>query len=308
MFPSLSPEQQRALGEVSEFYRLPVIGAAQAGADRPAPVRFGLLADPQYADADPDVAHGRFYRHSLAKLAQAIDELNRQPLDFVVTLGDLVDRQWSSYAAILSLYRRLRHPHLTVMGNHDADTLSRHLAGQQPPLGLPKHYFHFTVANYRFIAIDGNDLSLYCNQGNGDDRQQAEHMLAELQARGAIQAQPWNGALGNTQLDWLERTLRDAVVRQQEIIVFGHYPLAPEDRHNLWNHQAVVTLLRRYRARAYFGGHQHAGGYQRLDGTDFITLKGLVDGADSTPFAVVELAADMLTLHGYGPQNSLALK
>ncbi len=308
MFPSLSPEQQRALGEVSEFYQLPAIGASHAPERVPARVRFGLLADPQYADADPDPTHARYYRHSLTKLAQAIDELNRQSLDFVVTLGDLVDRHWSSYADILPLYRRLRHPHLTVMGNHDADTLSRHLAGQHPPVGLPKHYFHFACAGYRFIAIDGNDLSLYCNQANGDEQPRARRMLAELQAQGAIQAQPWNGALGDTQLDWLEQTLRDAREQREEIIVFGHYPLAPEDRHNLWNHQAVAALLLRYRARAYFGGHQHAGGHQRIEGTDFITLKGMVDGARSTPFAVVELCGKALTLHGYGTQNDLALK
>jgi 3',5'-cyclic AMP phosphodiesterase CpdA len=306
MYPTLSPEQLRALGEVSEFYRLPAIDTPHNPGPLPVRVRFGLLADPQYADLAPSAV--RYYRHSLAKLAQAIDELNQQPLDFVVTLGDLVDRQWSSYADILPLYRRLKHPHLTVMGNHDADTLSRYLASQRPALGLPKHYFHFTVAGYCFIAIDGNDLSLYCNQANGDELRRAQNMLAELQTQGAIQAQPWNGALGDTQLDWLAQTLRTATERHEQIIVFGHYPLAPEDRHNLWNHQVVIALLKRYRARAYFAGHQHAGGYQRIDETDFITLKGMVDGAHDTPFAVVELCGKALTLHGYGTQNSLMLK
>ncbi|MEA9393438.1 metallophosphoesterase [Acerihabitans sp. TG2] len=308
MFVSLSPEQLHALGEVSEFYRLPAMGPPRDDENRPVRVRFGLLADPQYADVDPDPSHVRYYRHSLEKLAQVIDELNQQPLDFVVTLGDLVDRQWSSYADILPLYRRLKHPHLTVMGNHDADTLSRHLASQRPALALPKHYFHFSFAGYCFIAIDGNDLSLYCNQANGDEQLRAQHMLGQLQAQGAIQAQPWNGGLGEAQLDWLAQTLQTAAQRHEQIIVFGHYPLAPEDRHNLWNHQAVVALLVKYRARAYFAGHQHAGGYQRIDGTDFITLKGLVDGARSTPFAVVELYGNTLTLHGYGTQHSLTLK
>lgn len=302
MFPSLSLPQRRALGDVGDVYRLPILDAPAA---LPGGVRFGVLADPQYADADP--AGDRYYRHGLDKLAQAIDELNRQPLDFVVTLGDLVDREWSSYAAILPLYRRLRHPHLTVLGNHDAQTLSDHLGSQRPPLGLPKHYCQFGVAGYRFIAIDGNDLSLYCNQGNGDDRARAQRMLAELAARGEIQAQPWNGALGDAQLRWLEQVLRAAAARREVVIVFGHYPLAPENRHNLWNYRAVAALLCRYQVRAYFAGHQHGGGFQRLGHTGFITLRGLVEGATHVPFAVVELQGTTLTLTGFGPQESRQL-
>ncbi|WP_413734076.1 metallophosphoesterase [Sodalis sp. RH21] len=304
MIPSLMPAQRLALGEVSEFYRVPAI----AGGNQPRRVRFGLLADPQYADAEPDARNNRHYRRSLDKLADAVAELNRRDLDFVVTLGDLVDRDWSAFADILPLYRQLRHPHLTVMGNHDADVVSRHLYAQRPPLGLPKHYFQFAVAGYRFIAIDGNDLSLYCNPANGDEYQQAQRMLAETLAAGQPQAQPWNGALGAAQLRWLEQALQGAADRQEIIIVLGHYPLAPRNKHNLWNNEPVVQLLRRYRARAYFGGHQHGGGYQRIDHTDFITLKGMVDGADGVPFAVAELSGAELILTGFGPQESLALK
>ncbi|WP_213991216.1 metallophosphoesterase [Sodalis sp. dw_96] len=293
----------QALGEVGEFYRLP--GFAET--TPPGRVRFGLMADPQYADADPDMRHLRYYRHSLRKLAAAITDLNQSPLDFVATLGDLVDRQWSSYGDILPLYRRLRHPHVTVMGNHDADTLSRYLAGRQPPLGLPKHYFHFLVNGYRFIVIDGNDISLYCNQANGDDRQAAQRMLAQLTADGKLQAQSWNGALGQAQLQWLEKTLQEAQTRRETVIVFGHYPVAPVNTHNLWNDEIVTALLCRYQVRAYFGGHQHSGGYQRIDGTDFITLKGMVDGAEQTPYAIVELQGSALTLHGFGPEVSRRL-
>ncbi|QWA09309.1 metallophosphoesterase [Sodalis ligni] len=299
----LTAEQWQALGEVGTFYHRPAF-AETASSGR---VRFGLIADPQYADADPDMRHGRYYRHSLRKLAAAIADLNDTPLDFVVTLGDLVDRAWSSYGDLLPLYGRLRHPHVTVMGNHDADTVSRYLAGRQPPLGLPKHYFHFLVNGYRFVVIDGNDISLYCNQANGDDLPEAQRMLAQLTADGKPQAQSWNGALGKAQLYWLEKTLHAAQARQETVIVLGHYPLAPVNSHNLWNDEIVAALLCRYGVRAYFGGHQHGGGYQRIEGTDFITLKGMVDGEEQTPYAIVELRGSALTLHGRGPEISREL-
>lgn len=303
MINALTPWQLRALGDVGTFYRVP----AFTGPATPGIIRFGLIADPQYADADPDMAHQRYYRQSLRKLATAIAGLNKWPLDFVATLGDLVDRDWASYQAVLPLYRILRHPHVTVMGNHDADTLSRYLAAHQPPLGLPKHYFQFRIAGYRFIFIDGNDISLYCNQANGNDRQLAQHRLDQLIDARKPQAQTWNGALGDEQLRWLERNLQDARDRQETVIVMGHYPLAPVDRHNLWNDEAVVELLCRYRARAYFGGHQHGGGYARIAETDFITLKGMVDGEDGIPYAVVEIRGQELTLSGHGPETSRIL-
>ena len=80
---------------------------------------FGVLADPQYADID---ARGsRFYRNSLAKLKAAVAELNKHELEFVVTLGDTIDRNYASFDDILPLYKPLKAPSKFVLGNHDFD-------------------------------------------------------------------------------------------------------------------------------------------------------------------------------------------
>lgn len=71
---------------------------------------FGIVADPQYADADPRPDMGRFYAESPKKLAEAIDVFNREDLAFVVTLGDIIDRGFENFDAILSVYDALRHP------------------------------------------------------------------------------------------------------------------------------------------------------------------------------------------------------
>jgi hypothetical protein len=49
------------------------------------------------------------------------------------------------------------------------------------------------------------------------------------------------------------------------------------------------------------------GDYLRVEHTDFITLKGMVDGDDLLPFAMVELAGDTLSITGYGPEISRTL-
>lgn len=301
----LSPQQQQALGAAALLYQPPVMRSASP-AD--ATLRFGLIADPQYADVDADVAKNLYYRHALKKLPQAIATLNRKPLDFVVTLGDLVDRHWSSYQTLLPLYEVLHHPHAIVIGNHDAQVISdRMKAAHTPPSGLPKSYYQFRLAGYRFIVFDGNDISLYCNEGNGDDRQRAQVMLADLVARQQPQAELWNGAVGSEQLAWIEHQLNQAQQQGETVIVFGHYPLAPHTGHILWNGGELVDLLCRYQVRACFTGHDHSGGYVRVDRTDFITLKGMLDGVDDAPFAIVELLDGVLTVRGYGGEVSRIL-
>lgn len=300
--PSLSEEQEQALGKVSALYQPPQVFDGLISGQR---LRFGLIADPQYADVAAEKE--RYYRNSLNKLATAITELNDLKLDFVVSLGDLVDRDWRSFEPVLKSYGALRHPHAVLIGNHDAQVISQHLATQTPALGLPKSYYSFSLPGYRFLVIDGNDVSLYCNHANGDDRQLAEFMLDELTECQQSQAQPWNGAVGRKQLEWIEQHLKQAKAQGETVLVFGHYPLTPVNSHNLWNCETLVELLCRYQVRAYFAGHDHRGGYDRVDGTDFITLKGLVDGENSLPFASVTLADDVLTINGYGPEISRVL-
>lgn len=298
----LSEWQAQALGNVSSLYEPPEVHDALVNGAR---LRFGLIADPQYADADPH--NIRYYRNSLNKLATAINELNDLKLDFVVTLGDLVDRDWTSFQAVLDRYDALRHPHAVLIGNHDAQVISEHLGAQKPALGLPKSYYSFSLPGYRFLVVDGNDVSLYCNHANGDDHQLAEYMLEELTECQQSQAQPWNGAVGRKQLEWIEQNLREARERREVVLVFGHYPLTPVNSHNLWNCETLVELLCRYDVRAYFAGHDHRGGYDRVGNTDFITLKGMVDGENSLPFSSVTLADDVLTITGYGTEISRVL-
>lgn len=300
--PVLSAEQQEALGKVSAFYQPPEVFNEMISGHR---LRFGLIADPQYADVDAEKV--RHYRNSLNKLATAITELNDVKLDFVVTLGDLVDRDWQSFDPVIESYEALRHPHAVLIGNHDAQVISHHLAAQTPALGLPKSYYQFSLPGYRFLVIDGNDVSLYCNHANGDDRQLAEFMLDELTECQQSQAQPWNGAVGRRQLEWIEQHLKQAKAQGETVLVFGHYPLTPVNSHNLWNCETLVELLCRYQVRAYFAGHDHRGGYDRVENTDFITLKGMVDGESSLPFATVTLEGDVLTINGYGTEISRVL-
>ena len=106
-------------------------------------ITFGVIADPQYADAD---ARGsRFYRNSLKKLDSAIAELNKHELKFTVTLGDVIDRDFKSFADIMPIYKKAKAPQTYVLGNHDFDAGIDGLLKQ-----LPHANFPFLNVNYSF--------------------------------------------------------------------------------------------------------------------------------------------------------------
>ena len=68
-------------------------------------LRFGIIADVQYADKDD--AGSRNYRGSIDKLAAAVDTFNAQGVDFVINLGDFIDGGASNFDTLLSITGRL---------------------------------------------------------------------------------------------------------------------------------------------------------------------------------------------------------
>ncbi|GAI58457.1 unnamed protein product [marine sediment metagenome] len=72
-------------------------------------LQFGLVADVHYADKDR--WNNRYYRKSLEKLKLCMETMNREKLDLLIHLGDLVDagenvdQEFSYLKSILSVYR-----------------------------------------------------------------------------------------------------------------------------------------------------------------------------------------------------------
>ena len=65
-------------------------------------IKIGVFADCQYCDCE--TAGTRFYRNSLQKLDDCINQFNtNKELDFVVGLGDLIDRNILSFDSVNSI-------------------------------------------------------------------------------------------------------------------------------------------------------------------------------------------------------------
>ncbi len=270
--------------------------------------RFGVIADPQYADLEPNLTLNRYPAKSLDKLRAAIEEFNRHDLAFVVTLGDIIDREWKSFDAILAVYEALRHRKHFLLGNHDFAVASEHLGGVSARVGMPSPYYDFRLSGYRFIALDGNEISVFAPPEGDPRRQEAKEMMRALETTGALNGQRWNGAIGDTQYDWLAAKLREAKAAGEKVIVMNHYPIFPENGHNALDSDRMLSLLAEHdHVVAYLNGHNHAGNFGVSGGTYFVNFKGMVDTEDTSAYAIVAVYNDRLEVTGFGREDSRVL-
>jgi len=269
------------------FALLATVCAAAAADPRPR-FSFAAIADVQYEDRP--AAGARDYRASLPKLDGCVRALNAQKLAFTIQLGDLVDGAPAALDAILPVYNRLRAPHYHVRGNHDPR-----------PVGRP--YYEFRRPGWRFIVLDGMDVSVADEAGR--------RLLQDLRRAGAPNATEWNGAIGEAEQTWLRDRLRAASQAGERAAVFCHFPVlaaATTPAHLLWNHEAIVRLLEESPAMAaWFNGHDHRGGYASRNGIHYVTLPGMVESGGANSFTVVDVYRDRLELRGTGTAPSRTL-
>jgi calcineurin-like phosphoesterase family protein len=268
--------------------------------------RFGLFADPQYCDCDP--SPGRWYRAAVERLAGCIEECNARRVSFVMNLGDLIDRGYAAFEPMLGVAARADAPVYHLTGNHDFEVAPRHKAHVPERLGLRRRFYDFRIDRYRFIALDGTDVSLNTSGKNTRRHRRALRRYRQLRERDAVNAQPWNGGIGHRQLHWLERRLHRAQRRGERVILFCHLPVFPDDRHNLWNAAEVLDTIERHSCVvAYIAGHKHDGDYGFRNGIHHLTLTAMVDTPRESAFALVEVHENSLAVVGYGRQPSRVL-
>jgi 3',5'-cyclic AMP phosphodiesterase CpdA len=268
--------------------------AAAAPAETP-DLTFGVIADPQYADADP--IGSRFYRNSLGKLEHAIADLNTRPLDFTVTLGDLIDRDFSSFGPVMALYGKLKSPHFPILGNHDFSVGDAEKEKVLAAIGMEKPYHSKVIKGWRFVFTDGTDNAIW------------RYPAADPRTTGAVKPH-LNSGMGAEQMAWLEKEFSAAREAGQRVIVFNHYPAFPEKGPNISNSKEVVSLIAKYEnVAAYMNGHHHAGNYGRSGSCHYVNFKGMVETEKESAYSVVKCFPDRLEIEGYGlePDRSLAM-
>ncbi len=269
-------------------------------------LKIGLIADPQYKNAP--TSGDRFYGETLWKLREAIDTLNHHKVDFIQNLGDIIDKNWSSFEAIMPVYATI-DPSIEIyhsLGNHDYSVDSLKKANILKTLSMPDYYYSYVKKNWRFIVLDGTDYAYFSNSLHNYSSDKIDALYATT--AGKENHYTWNGGIGEKQKEWLKKELITAESLEQNVIVFCHYPVRPYHAATLWNSDEIVDILKSSSSVvAYINGHHHQGGYAYEDGIHYITMFAMVNTMIGS-YSMLNIYKDSLVVNGYGNQKSMVLQ
>lgn len=267
----------------------------------------GIIADCQYCHCEATPT--RFYKKSPQKLKNAVDTLNSSSLDYAIHLGDFIDRDFSSFDTLGPIWNNLRTKKYQVLGNHDFSVADSLKPLVPKTMNLKGRYYSFLEPNWRFIVLDGNDLS-YQGAITSEKLAQTDSLYALLSISNPPNLQTWNGGLSLEQLKWVENELILAQQNKENVGFYCHFPVLGEDKvHRLWNSTQFLSLIDQYpNVKFYFNGHNHNGDYAERQGVHYLTFKGMVDTDNSTAFARVRITTDSILVQGHGREPSRNLK
>jgi len=257
-------------------------------------LKFGIITDIHFSTTTEPAAA----ETTAADLRTWLENCKNNNVDFLFQLGDLIKgsdehnrEELRQASSILKEFSGTIHH---VIGNHclalPRKTLLNAL-GQQTP------YYSFSEKGFRFIVLDGMDVSIHNEPEKSEDRQTLEYFLAQPDKH------DYCGAVGTLQKAWLKEELDIAERVGEKVIVICHFPLIPETtdtKHGLlWNHQEIVKILASSSTvKACLSGHYHYGGYALKDAIHFVVLPAFVNRIEhqSLTCGLVELEKNRMVI------------
>jgi 3',5'-cyclic AMP phosphodiesterase CpdA len=243
----------------------------------------------------------------LPKLREAVNSFKANKTDFIINLGDLIEKDFESYQPVIHILdsSQLRVYHVT--GNHDY-YVDHKFIKHIPPLGEYTSGFYSVIhKGFRLVFLNGNEISTYATH-NKKIIEAANGMISKLTKNGDPNGINNNGALGADQTVWLISQLDQAAANSEKVFIFCHFPVWPENEHNLLNDKDVLKILNGYKnIIAWFSGHNHAGNYGNFNMIHFVTMKAMVETEKNNSFSVVEVYGNKLWIKGTGREKSQIL-
>lgn len=267
-------------------------------------VRFGVIADVQYSNKP---ARGlRHYSASKEKLKVSLTHLKQLQPQWVLSLGDLIDDKYESFTPLLKICKNSELQVKHLLGNHDYDIKDKYKPQVPELLQMPARYYSWTEKGWRFIILDGNELSTYAHPKGSPGHKRSMAYYNSRKPKPPV----WNGGIDKKQITWLRAELAIAEKKDENVILLCHFPIFPVDAHNLWNDKEMLKLIDEYSCvKAWFNGHNHKGNYAERNGVHYITFHGMVDHKTNA-YALVEVDQEKIRISGFGrePQRELSIK
>ena len=267
-------------------------------------LKIGLITDIHHADKDARI--GREYRLSADKLSDAIDIFNREDVDMMISLGDLVDNDIHNYSIIDSVFHRFDGPVFKVLGNHDfiAPYSEERQDSVFRVMGIKDRYQSIKKKRIRLLLLDGTDIALFSHSDGSEGYQKAKRIIDSLKNTGSMNHMRYNGGIGKQQMEWITNELELADRENDHVICFCHMPMMPPGgKHTLFNSPEVTRIFAENPCvKAVITGHHHPGGYEVTDGIHYLSLQGLVEGKENS-FSIAEIYKDRIVIKGFGREE-----
>jgi len=291
-------------------------------------VSFGLITDTHVCDKKDQAsaitvnATARYFTGALTKIDAFAQAMNKTKVSFIAELGDFTDnpadasfdydkRKVAAGAfvdAAEARFAQFSGPRYHVFGNHDTDQMSKpdfqtHITNTGVQGGST--YFSFNQGGVHFVVLDAG----FKADGNA--------YSGVPGTAGAGYA--WSDAnIPASEVSWLKTDLES---NKLPVIVLGHQFLNPAEQvdplfdpaHTVKNASDIRTLLEKSsKVLAVFAGHYHDGGYQQLNGINYIALQANAaygnDVSYHNQYATVDVRADgkkyQIAVAGNGMQKS----
>lgn len=277
----------------------------QAQTDKPL-IQFGLFADAQYADCEPNI--NRFYRNSLPKLEECIGYFNREKVQFTINLGDLIDRDFGDFDTLLTCLKGLDRKVYHLTGNHDYKGVTDNNVLYKK-LNMPAEYYAFEKKKWVFVFLNTNELANYANVAGTEKEQELSALRRQIKATGGRQGASWNGGVSAKQLEWLDQLLAKSEKAGKRVLIFAHHPLWPKSAFTALNNMEILNVVDRYSCvKAIFAGHHHTGGFAYFKDIPVVTAEGMVETEHDNSYGVVKLYEDKIVIEGKGRMTSRVFK
>jgi len=246
----------------------------------------GIFTDSHYADRER--RGNRCYRDSSAKLTEFVAAMNKAKPDFAIVLGDYVDKGQTLQAEMAYLkhiegvFSKFKGPRHHVIGNHDVTTFTK--AQFVDGTGMPGPNYSFDSGPIHCIVLDANYKKDFTPYKAGNFHCHNTYVPPDEQK-------------------WLKADLKATT---RKTVVFIHQPL---DNENRWpgvkNAPDVRRILERSgKVLAVFQGHHHCGGYRRINGIHYSTMRAMVvgPGQNNNSYALAHISAGGVKVEGFVKQ------
>ncbi len=153
-------------------------------------ISFGIIADCQYADendesyripAEVPLVYNCSYRQVPRRLEEAIRLFNTEALDFVVHLGDFVDRRIEEFFTLDDITQLSNTPFWHVIGNHEYKDKSNPIEKVVSLYRMPGRYYTKELYNYKFIIVDSNEEGVIAHREGSKEWVNGAKLIASME-------------------------------------------------------------------------------------------------------------------------------